>query len=230
MTDETPPAPKKKKPPRKYPLKYRKLMNQELACKGVPPEERRALPAPKLLSGIYQEGKLYVIDIEVPEGKKWCLASVNKGMLRRKLLYFRALGRDVVYGLLPAIPVTMMQWKRVKGWKCSTCGGHAREKIGDKSVWGCASCQIETPKDGQTIFSHTPSQKPNPVTNAAKKEKKAKKPVELGTEATHVAELPVVPPVAEKPSKSVKKKQPKETEQPKPSLSLKDRLAMMKKK
>ena len=66
-----------------------------------PPEDKKLLPPPTLLSGVYQSGNRICIDIEDHLGRMWTLVALKRSQFRRRLMYFKTLPRDVIDKLLP---------------------------------------------------------------------------------------------------------------------------------
>lgn len=67
----------------------------------LPPEEKKKLPPPKILSDVYVDDSKFCLDIEDYLGRKWTLVGHKRFHLRRKLRYFKTLPRELIWDLLP---------------------------------------------------------------------------------------------------------------------------------
>lgn len=85
---------------------FQQVFNEERISKDIdlPPEEKKKLPPPKILSDVYMIGKKFCVDIEDHRGQKWTLVALKRSQLRRKLRYFKTLPRDLIWDLLPRQP------------------------------------------------------------------------------------------------------------------------------
>lgn len=181
---------------------------------ALPPEEKKKLPAPELLSDVYESDGSLCIDIRDHEGKCWTLAAPSSEVLRKSLRYFKTLDRAKIEDVLPPSKMPMRAWRKMAGILCAKCGEFAKRKPTKKEViYGCVVCVTEGPL-GELFVN-----KPNVVSTKVPKEAEAK---------------PVAPVEVPKTEPSVKpvKKRVMQTNDPKPlaGLSIADRLKAKKEK
>lgn len=90
---------------------FQQVVNESRISKNIdlPPEQKKLLPPPKILSEVYVIGKRFCVDIEDHLGQKWTIVSVKRTKLRQKLRYFKTLPREVIWSLIPRMEPQVSQ-------------------------------------------------------------------------------------------------------------------------
>ena len=90
---------------------FQQVVNESRISKNIdlPPEQKKLLPPPKILSEVYVIGKRFCVDIEDHLGQKWTIVSVKRAKLRQKLRYFKTLPREVIWNLIPKMEPQVSQ-------------------------------------------------------------------------------------------------------------------------
>lgn len=121
----------------------------------LPPEERKAIPAPTLRSPVYRDGPAYLIDITDWLGRDWTLVSFTWTKLQSLLRYFKTLDRQVIKDLFAEIrqePVPITLWVK-RRWKCRKCSKTVKCNPVNKQQWCCPKCQIISTPENAALFT-----------------------------------------------------------------------------
>lgn len=113
---------------------------------GLPPEEKKLLPAPTIIGNVQTMKTGFYVDIRDHLGRDWRIAAKEWQDLRYKLRYFKTLDRgtiDVLFAFMPKKPIAMSMWCPVKGWRCAECKTPARSEPRDQLRWCCPKCGTE---------------------------------------------------------------------------------------
>lgn len=147
---------------------FTRVAKEDLISKDIdlPPEEKKELPPPKILSDVYETDDRVCIDIEDYLGRNWTIVAVKRTTLRQKLRYFKTLPVEVLEALFP---VPILAWRKIKGKSCGVCGDICRVHP-RLEVFGCAKCNTTGGCFIEVVRKVTPK------TESSTDEKPAKKP------------------------------------------------------
>lgn len=154
------------------PIRHERLTSSDI---DLPPDEKRKLPGPTVLSEIYKCEEFFCLDIKDHRDKHMTLMAKSLPRLRKMLNYFKGYPREKIEELFPT---KILSWRRIFGTVCKTCGDICR-KHATLERFGCAKCGTWVPFMGDAFVK----QEKKPA-----EKKSAKKPKKV------VEEKPADPP------------------------------------